>query len=167
MNIHFWAISYMNIHIAHDTKLFVTLRQGEKKQWNNHSLYLALTQTTILSPNHYTTSNFGRPCTQLRQTMHTTSADHAHNFGRPCTQLRQTMHTIPPNVYCAYLVCYYGKMNIHIRTGPKWCGFHFFISSPVLIIARAVRTSDNSVFAVFLMEAHFAVSLPGELKWYY
>ena len=31
MNIYFWAISYMNIHIAHDTKLFVTLRQGKKK----------------------------------------------------------------------------------------------------------------------------------------
>ena len=44
------------------------LRQEKKKQWNIHSLSLALTLTltAILSPNHYTTSNFGRPCTQFR-----------------------------------------------------------------------------------------------------
>ena len=52
----------MNIHIAHDKKVFDTLRQGEKKLWNIHSLSLALTQTltltAILSP-------------QLRKTMHT------------------------------------------------------------------------------------------------
>ena len=42
--------------------------RGKKKQWNTHSLSLALTLTltATLSPNHYTTSNFGRPCTQLR-----------------------------------------------------------------------------------------------------
>ena len=45
------------------------LRQGKKQknQWNIHSLSLALTLTltAILSPNRYTTSNFGRPCTQF------------------------------------------------------------------------------------------------------
>ena len=53
------------------TKVFVTLRQGKKKnQWNIHplSLALTLTLTATLSPNHYTTSNFGRPCTQFRLT---------------------------------------------------------------------------------------------------
>ena len=41
----------------------------KKKQWNIHSLSLALTLTAILSLNHYTTSNFGRPCTQFRLTV--------------------------------------------------------------------------------------------------
>ena len=41
-----------------------------KKKLNIHCLSLplplTLTLTTILTPNHYTTSNFGRPCTQFR-----------------------------------------------------------------------------------------------------
>ena len=41
-------------------------KRKKKKQRNIHSLSLALTLTTILSPNHYTTSNFRRPCTQFR-----------------------------------------------------------------------------------------------------
>ena len=44
------------------TKVFATLRQGK---WNIHSLSLTLTLTAVLSPNHYTTSNFARPCTQF------------------------------------------------------------------------------------------------------
>ena len=66
----------MNIHIAHDTKVFVTLRE-KKKQWNIHSLSLALTP----NPNYNTKS----------KPLH-------HK------QLRKTMHTILPNVYRAYLV---------------------------------------------------------------
>ena len=40
----------------------------KKKQWNIHSLSVALTLTltATLSPNHYTMSNFGRPCTHVR-----------------------------------------------------------------------------------------------------
>ena len=44
------------------SKVFVTLRRG-KKYIHSLSLALILTLTAILSPNHYTTSNF----------------DHAHN----------------------------------------------------------------------------------------
>ena len=60
----------MNIHIAHDTKVFVTLRERERKKKAMKYPFPVpspnLTLTTILSPNHYTTSNFGRPCTQFR-----------------------------------------------------------------------------------------------------
>ena len=59
-----------NLGLPHSkTKVFVTLRQGEKKkQWITHSLSLALTLTLTAtpSPNDYTTNNFGRLCTQLR-----------------------------------------------------------------------------------------------------
>ena len=51
------------------TKVFVTLRQGKKKKrWNTYSLSqaLTLTPTVTLSPNHYTTSNFGKPGSQFR-----------------------------------------------------------------------------------------------------
>ena len=64
----------MNIHIAHDTKVSVTLRE-EKKQWNIHSL-------PVPSPN----PNYN------------TKSEPLHH-----KQFRKTMHTIPPNAYRAYL----------------------------------------------------------------
>jgi len=53
------------------TKVFVTLRQGKKNKKAMKYPFPAWTQaptltlTATLSPNHYTMSNFRRPCTQL------------------------------------------------------------------------------------------------------
>ena len=70
------SVLYMNIHIGHDTKVFVTLREKKK---------------AMKCP-------FPVPSPKLNPNYNTKSKPLHHK------QLRKTMHTILPNVYRAYLV---------------------------------------------------------------
>ena len=70
-------VLYTNIHIAHDTKVFVTLREKKKKAMKY--------PFPVPSPNPNPNCN--------------TKSKPLHH-----KQLRKTMHTILPNVYRAYLV---------------------------------------------------------------
>ena len=70
-------VLYMNIHIGHDTKVFVTLREREKKK---------------------KAMKYPFPVPNPNPNYNTKSKPLHHK------QLRKTMHTILPNVYRAYLV---------------------------------------------------------------
>ena len=71
-------VFYMNIHIAHDRKVFVTLREKKKKKAMKYPF-------PVPSPNPNPNNN--------------TKSKPLHH-----KQLPKTMHTILPNVYRAYLV---------------------------------------------------------------
>ena len=73
-------VLYMNIHIAHDTKVFVTLREKKKKK-KKPMKYPFPVPSPNPNPNYNTKS----------KPLH-------------YKQLQKTMHTILPNVYRTYLV---------------------------------------------------------------